>query len=234
MSAERKPRRRSRQAGRKTAERPAQELRRAAPRAKSSAEEVAGAAGRNAAVLLLGAGLGAAAAFIADPSRGRRRRSLLRDRLSRIGRKGRDAAETAWHDVANRTRGLMAEGRGWMREQDVDDVRLVERIRSKVGRVCSHPRAIDVSAFDGAVTLGGAILADEEDAVVAAVESVRGVESVTSELQAHESAAGVPWLQGEGKTPAARWGMLRWAPATQAAVAAAGLVAAGAWLVARR
>jgi hypothetical protein len=109
----------------------------------------------------------------------------------------------------------------------VDDWRLVERVRARLGRVVSHPRAIDVHVSNGAVTLIGPILADEVERVVSAVASVRGVEAVLNELEPHESAEGIPSLQGEGRAPGPSVDMLQrnWAPATQALVGMAALAA---------
>ena len=62
----------------------------------------------NTANLLVGAGLGAAHAFVLDPSTGNRRRALLRDQLARASRKTRSGLGATTKDVANRTRGMWA------------------------------------------------------------------------------------------------------------------------------
>jgi hypothetical protein len=179
--------------------------------------------------LLLGAGLGLAVAYIFDPDRGRRRRALLADQMRRANRKSRDAVDATTRDLANRTTGIIAATRGRLTNQDADDTTLVERVRAKLGRVCSHPRAIDVEAAGGDVTLRGPVLAHELNNLLATIAAVRGVRSVTSELESHESADGVPSLQGSGMLAEPTLDVLQrnWAPATQALVAAAGLAAAG-------
>jgi gas vesicle protein len=167
----------------------------------------------------LGIGIGALAAFVADPRAGRRRRALARDQLVRASRKTRDALDATAHDLANRTSGMMATTRGRWTNQPADDRRLAERVRAALGRVCSHPHAIDVEATDGRVTLRGPILASE---------GVRGVASVANALEAHDSAEGIPALQGEGRIAGPSLDILQrnWAPATQALVTA-GLAATG-------
>jgi hypothetical protein len=115
----------------------------------------------------------------------------------------------------------------------VDDETLIERVRAKLGRVSSHPRAIDVLADDGVITLRGPILAGELPNVIAATRSVRGVEDVVNHLQSHESAIGIPSLQGAGRMSGPHLDIMQrhWAPATRALVGA-GVVATGICLAA--
>jgi BON domain len=177
--------------------------------------------------LVLGAGAGAALAFIADPDRGHRRRALLRDQMVRAGRKSRDTVDATTRDLANRTKGVVAAARGRVAVENVDATQLLERVRARLGRACSHPRAIGVDVANGNVTLRGPIVAGEVDAVLAAVAPVRGVRTVTNELASYESTDRVPSLQGAGRLGEPTLDVLQgsWAPATQALVAAAGVAA---------
>ena len=178
--------------------------------------------------LIAGAGLGALAMFLLDPDRGGRRRALVRDKAALAARKTRDGAGAAARDVMNRTRGVAAATRGRFARGTVADDTLVERVRARLGRACSHPRAIDVHAADGEVTLTGPILSSEVDDVIAAVAAVRGVSGVVNALDAHETGEGIPSLQGEGRRagPALDTMQRRWAPGTRALVGA-GVAAAG-------
>jgi gas vesicle protein len=180
--------------------------------------------------LLIGASIGAALAYVADPNMGRRRRALARDQLVRASHKTRDALDATARDLGNRTAGVMAETRRRLTQEELDDVRLVERVRARLGRVCSHPRVTEVEAKNGTVTLRGPILAREKDRVLSEVAAVRGVRAVTDAFEVHESADTVPSLQGEGNVAGPRLDILQrnWAPATQALLAAASLVATGA------
>ena len=177
--------------------------------------------------ILVGAGVGAALAFMLDPQGGGRRRALVRDKVIRTSRKTRDGMDATARDLANRTRGIAAATRGRFSSDYVDDDRLVERVRAKLGRVSSHPRAIDVRAESGEVTLYGPILAHEVDDVLSTVAGVRGVASVINELEPHESAEGIPSLQGEGRVAGSSIDILQrnWSPATQALVGVAALAA---------
>lgn len=186
--------------------------------------------------LLSGIAIGAVAASILDPGRGARRRALLRDKAVRATRMTGDAFETTMHDLANRTRGFAAETRGWIEERAVDDARLLERVRARLGRVSSHPRAIDVEAQGGQVTLRGPVLSSEVQDLLSAAAGVRGVRSLINELEPHDSPEGVPALQGRGRLARPRLDLLqsRWAPATRALVGAAAVAAGGLAIAYRR
>jgi gas vesicle protein len=179
--------------------------------------------------VLVGAGVGAALAFMLDPERGARRRALARDKFVWGSRKTREGLDATARDMANRARGTAAAVQSRVSCEEIDDVRLVERVRAKLGRVCSHPRAVDVEAHDGEITLRGPILATEVNRVLATISAVRGVGSVTNALEPHESAEHIPALQGNGRVAGPTLDILQrnWAPATQALVAAAGIAAAG-------
>lgn len=144
-------------------------------------------------------GLGAGLMFYADPERGRRRRALVRGRLVRTWHDLEHVLGMASRDLANRTRGLWAGARSLPSRfagVHVPDEVLVARVRSKLGRYVSHPRAIGVSSYQGRVTLRGPILADEVDGLLAAVFRVPGVAGVTYRLDAHERPGDISGLQG--------------------------------------
>jgi hypothetical protein len=178
--------------------------------------------------VVTGAGIGAALALMLEPAGGGRRRALVRDKAVRVTRKTRDGLDATGRDMASRARGLAGATRGRLSHEEVDDARLVERVRAKLGRACSHPRAIDVEARDGEVTLRGPILGAELDDLVAVTAAVRGVTSVISELEPHESSEGIPSLQGEGRVAGSSLDIMRrnWAPATRALVGV-GILATG-------
>lgn len=179
--------------------------------------------------LLGGIALGAVVALMFDPAAGRRRRALVRDRIVHGSRAARDGLDATLRDLANRARGMVASMRRRFEPDGVDDARLLERVRARLGRVCSHPRAIDVGVSGGRVVLRGPILAREVEDVLMAVGGVRGVESVVNQLEAHDSADGVPSLQGEGRVAGPTLDILQdmWAPATHALVGLAALAAGG-------
>jgi hypothetical protein len=178
--------------------------------------------------LVGGAALGAGLMFLLDPNAGGRRRALARDKFTKVRRKSREAAEATITDVQNRMAGMAAETRGLFTRQGPDDDTLVERVRARLGRVVSHPSAIDVTAEDGRLTLRGPILASEVAHLLWAVNRVRGVTEVNSELEAHETADGVPGLQGSSTRPdqPAAWLKGSWSPTGRLMAGLAGTAAA--------
>lgn len=179
--------------------------------------------------LLAGMGFGAGLAFMLDPDRGARRRAVVRDKVVRGARMTGRAVDATMCDMSNRTRGIIAATRSRWSEEHVDDETLLERVRAKLGRACSHPHAIDVNVTDGDVTLRGPVLADEVHSVLRTAASVRGVASVANELDPHDTSDGVPSLQGEGHVADPGLDLLQrnWAPATRALVGMTAVAAAG-------
>jgi uncharacterized membrane protein len=168
--------------------------------------------------------LGAGGMYLLDPDRGTRRRSLLRDQLVHAGSKLEDGLAATARDTRNRAVGAAAELRSRFQHDQADDAVLHERVRSAIGRVASHPSAINVNAVDGQVTLSGPVLADEVDEVIKRVERVRGVREVRHELEVHRTANGVPALQGPGRRREQLPELLQenWAPAIRVAMATIG------------
>lgn len=171
------------------------------------------------------AGLGAGLMYFLDPDRGRRRRAVVRDKSTSAWSQSSDAAGKAWRDISNRAQGVAAKGRhvvGRGRGSSGDQV-IESRVRSRLGRVTNHPGAINVTVADGHVQLHGAVLEHEHSAVIQAVRSVDGVTGLDDRLMRHQSAEGVPSLQGRGRTGSAEG----WAPSMRAmaGVAGAGMVA---------
>lgn len=180
--------------------------------------------------LVVGLGLGAGLAYVLDPNQGRRRRAYLRDQsVQAANRLGRSLPVTAT-DLKNRAQGLAAEARARLRRESVPDEVLVERVRSAMGRAVSHPHAIEVMAENGRVTLQGPVLENEENALVAVVASVRGVENVDNRLERHRGPGNLPELQ-PGSTRPGRYGLARenWPPAARllAGITGGSLIAYG-------
>jgi hypothetical protein len=149
-------------------------------------------------------GVGAAAMFLLDPSRGRRRRAVLRDKGMSLARRSRAAAGGVAQDLQNRAHGLMARVHDTDDYAQVDDAVVVARVRSAIGRVCTHPGSLAVSSVNGVVELNGPVLAREHDDVLRTVEGTRGVVAVIDHMTQHEDADSIPGLQGEGSLPADR------------------------------
>lgn len=134
-----------------------------------------------------------------------------------------EAAGTTSRDLANHARGFAAVAKRRFSGDASDDVVIVERVRSALGRVVSHPGSVVVTCDEGLVTLSGPVLASEADKLVSEAGSVRGVQEVVDRLERHEDAASIPALQG-GSARGPRAGILQenWTPALRLASAVTG------------
>lgn len=160
------------------------------------------AAGGFAAGLILGAGIMA----LFDPQAGRTRRALTAQKAGRLARVAGKTIQGRSKDVSNRLTGFVAERR---RDNDLpsDDV-LEARVRSRLGRLVSHPGAIEVDTCDGCVILYGDILDHEADDLINEIESVPGVLQIEDQLDRFTDASHVPSLQGGRTRGRSRSGMI--------------------------
>jgi BON domain-containing protein len=133
--------------------------------------------------MLTGLGFGVGLMYFLDPERGRRRRALVRDKMAHAAHAGTDAFGAFRRDVSHRLAGVGARARDALHGGVVDDSVLVERVRSRMGRVVSHPHAINVDAADGCVRLRGSILQSELPGLMQTIARVRGVRSIDNNLQ---------------------------------------------------
>jgi len=126
-------------------------------------------------------------------------------------------------DVSNRARGFGSEVKAIFKREASSDEVLVERVRTKVGRVVSHPHAIEVTATQGRMTLRGLILAREVDQLLECINDVRGVTGVENQLEAHEQAGNIPSLQGGMlRTETSEFMQTSWSPAARLLAGIAG------------
>ena len=171
-----------------------------------------------------GIGLGTGLMFLFDPAQGKRRRALLRDKCFLAARKTGEGVEVTARDLRNRTQGLVSEVQSRFSSEPADNAVLVDRVRAKLGRVVSHPRAIDVSAQNGRVVLSGPILAAEVPALLACVNRVKGVNEVMNHLEVHDEAGDHPSLQGGRERMGDRFEFMQenWSPAARFIAGAAG------------
>src|SRR5687767_1620164 len=128
--------------------------------------------------LLVSIGAGMALMYFLDPNRGGRRRALVGNKVYSAANSLPDATRVTAQDLSNRAYGLWAETTRLFSSDNPSDQVVEARVRSKIGRVVSHPHAIHVSSQDGNVVLDGVILASEVPALLTSVEKVRGVKSV--------------------------------------------------------
>jgi hypothetical protein len=132
--------------------------------------------------LLIGSLIGAGMSYYFDPRAGNHRRSLLKDRVRHDGRMLARTVRRTTFDFAHRLQGLIAEFRKSLdgSQRVVDDVVLVERVRSKIGRVVSHPRLIKIESDHGNLRLTGYALNKELMPLFNCVRRVRGVKRISA------------------------------------------------------
>jgi hypothetical protein len=185
-----------------------------------------------------GLALGLGVMYLFDPDRGPSRRASLRDQAVRAGNKVQDFLGRSSRDLSHRAEGSLARATSRLRPDDADDATLAERVRAKLGRYVSHPRAVEVDAQDGCVTLRGPILSHEVQELIDAVSSVRGVREVLNRLEPHVASEGVRSLQSPGRSHSGGTTHTngRWTPGMQllAGVLGAAVVTVGASRVATR
>ena len=179
--------------------------------------------------LLFSTGLGAAAMYYFDPARGRYRRALVRDQLVHAGHTASHGTNVVGRDTRNRAIGLGARLRSLLNSGQPDDAVLVERVRSCLGRVVSHPHSIEVQARDGVVTLSGPVLKDEAPLLIDCTLGVAGVRDLRNELDVHAEPGSLPGLQGNPRPRTgsrAAFTQENWSPAARAAAGSGGVLAA--------
>ena len=179
--------------------------------------------------VLMGIGIGSGLIYFFDPARGRRRRARVRDKVAHVVNVSADTAGTAARDLAHRVAGTAARVRSALRRPRVDDVILIERVRAQLGRVVSHPQAIEVEAMGGRVRLSGRVLQTEANQLLRAIKKVKGVREVVNALQEHREPGTVPVLQGGSmpRPPRAEVLQREWSPTIRLVLGTAGVAAAG-------
>jgi hypothetical protein len=175
-------------------------------------------------IALTSLGLGAGVMYFVDPREGRRRRARLRDVIVHTGHVLEAATGRVSRDIEHRVAGLGARAAASLVTEPppMDDV-LAARVRARIGRLVSHPGAIDVKAGSGRIALSGPVFDAEVEQLVEGVRAVPGVTQVDNQLEPHAQAGDIPALQGPGPLrlhavpPGLRW------TATRVVAGAAGL-----------
>ncbi len=165
--------------------------------------------------------VGAALMYFLDPQRGRKRRARVGEMATHAQRVERELVGKAVRDVQHRAHGLSERIKHPLPTEVTDGV-VQGRVRSALGRVCSHARAIEVEAHDGCVILRGPVLEHEADVILRAAGRVPSVQAIDDRLERHAS-PDVPSLQGEHRPRSER---AVWPPALQVGAIGAGTLAA--------
>jgi uncharacterized membrane protein len=190
----------------------------------------------SAGLALAGLAAGAAAAALLEPRGGPRRRSLVVQKAIHAGNVTTTFGEKAARDLTNRSRGLLASARSRLRQGYVPDEVLCERVRSRIGRLTSHPSAIEVVARGGLVELLGPVLEAEAEQVLDGVRRVPGAREVVDRLERHPTPGNVPALQGGAGRPGPVPELMQenWAPGTRLLTVGVGVGLAASSLRSRR
>jgi osmotically-inducible protein OsmY len=127
---------------------------------------------------------GAIAMYYLDSTMGRRRRALVRDKIVGVSHDTADFVEAKGKRMVDRAKGVMATGNldRTSSAEPESDAQLRERVRSRMGHLVSHPRAIDVSVENGVVRLSGQVLAKELDGLLSQLTGMAGVRKVHNAL----------------------------------------------------
>ena len=145
--------------------------------------------------VISGLGIGAGLMYLFDPDRGKRRRAKVRDKARHLANKTDDVIGKTSRDLANRVTGIVSEAESLFTSGGASDEVLAARVRSKLGRVVSHPSSIEVKVTDGQVILSGPILAREVDELLECASAIKGVAGVENRLKVHEQPGSVSGLQ---------------------------------------
>jgi uncharacterized membrane protein len=173
---------------------------------------------------LIGGTLGALAMYFLDPGQGRRRRARAQDQVRHAAKVVNEAGKVTARDTAHRAQGVIANAKKLFQSDDVTDRTLVDRVRAALGRVVSHPHAVEVFVDRGHVDISGPILSEEVRPLLRCVRHVPGVRGVSDHLTVYPDAEGISSLQGGMPRNGSRFELLQdnWSPAARLLTGALG------------
>jgi hypothetical protein len=140
--------------------------------------------------------IGAIGAYYLDSDAGRGRRIKAQAKLSKLTRGSLWTLSSASHDINHRLLGFWHKLNNQPDYGPVIDEVLVSRVRSRIGRVVSHPHSIKVSAHEGVIALSGPIVANEVLPLIICASRAHGVKKVENFLEVYKDAGNIPALQG--------------------------------------
>lgn len=174
-------------------------------------------------IAITGFAAGAAVMYLTDPDRGRRRRALARDKSVKTWNNLGRLLDKARRDASNRAGGMFSMAQARFRTRTNDDRIVVERVRSRLGRIVSHPHAIEVSCNHGGITLKGLVLENELQHLLNCVRAIPGVIDIENRLEAHASPEHISSLQGGvPRESRSEFTQQNWTPALRVAAGALG------------
>jgi uncharacterized membrane protein len=140
---------------------------------------------------------------------------MVRDKANRFVNDIDESIDKAVEDTRNRARGVLSEMTARLSDQGAPDWILEERVRSNLGRLAPHARAVTVNADGGRIHLTGHVLRGNEDAIVKAAMRTRGVHGIENRLQIVDNPQDIPALQGSAQPSTLAQTQRNWSPATR-------------------
>ena len=137
-------------------------------------------------MMIGGAAAGAVAFYFLDRENGRQRRARVVKTTSRLAQAIAEGAELGFRDTQHRLTGMAKHAWFSFRREHLDDRVLVERIRSRMGRILSHPHKIHVASDRGTITLWGQAPEGETHELIHAVQAMHGVREVFDHIEEWE------------------------------------------------
>ncbi len=139
---------------------------------------------------------GAALMYAFDPISGKRRRTVAFDKCFSAWKSFLCELDKARRDAGNRTHGLLAGVEAIFSNSETDEDILIQRARSRIGRIVSHPHAVTLRQENVRIVLEGPVLEEEFPQLLREVRSVFGSREIVNRLEVHRDRENIPALQG--------------------------------------
>jgi uncharacterized membrane protein len=152
-----------------------------------------------------------AAAYFLDRENGRDRRERFARKAKHLAKAMVDETALGVRDSQHRLFGTAREAWLAFRHEHLDDRVLVERIRSRMGRIVSHPHKIHVASDEGTVTLWGQLPPREAGTLIHTVTGMRGVKEIRDHIELREATV-EPNTERDALRDAKEWTRLGWSP----------------------
>lgn len=172
------------------------------------------------------AAVGAATYYFLEGERGKQRRDAFLRKAERWTKNFAEGASKYTRNVRHRLKGIARQGWADNSQRPTDDRVLEERIRSRMGRIVTHPHRTHVASEGGVVTLWGVAKESEIRKLIYALHSMPGVAEVLNHLEpdTDRGTESISLKQAHQET------LLAWSPTARLAAGAAGTaIAAYGW-----
>lgn len=135
---------------------------------------------------MLGAGAAGFSVYLLDPKDGQKRRSRLIKGTKKVVATAKHEAEKSLKDAQHHFVGGIACLSARLRAEEATDEVIVERVRSRMGRVVAHPHPVKVVSDQGIVTLWGPVARHELLPLLYKVKATPGVKEIRNHLTAYD------------------------------------------------